>query len=265
MSLVFGAICPHPPILIPKIGKSDLNKVRKTIQALLNLEKKLIATKPDIIIILSPHGLLETDKFTILGAKNLFGDFNQFGDWQTKMIFRNDLELSRSIQKESLKNNLPVDVIDVSSLDHGVLVPLFYLTSGKLDNLPIVCMGYSLLSNNIHFKFGQIIKNAIRKNKKRVAFIASGDLSHRLIPSAPAGYSPEGQKFDKKIIDLIEKGKNNEIIGLDRDFTEHAGECGLRSIIVLLGILDKMKNEPEILSYEGPFGVGYLVANFKIK
>jgi len=41
-----------------------------------------------------------------------------------------------------------------------------------------------------------------------------------------------------------------------------AGECGLKSIAILLGILEGIKYEPQILSYEGPFGVGYLTAEF---
>ena len=55
------------------------------------------------------------------------------------------------------------------------------------------------------------------------------------------------------------------ILSLDPEFVEEAGECGYRSIIILLGILKNLNWEPEIISYEGPFGVGYLVANFKIK
>lgn len=45
-----------------------------------------------------------------------------------------------------------------------------------------------------------------------------------------------------------------------------AGECGLRSFSFLLGILEESKInwKPEVLSYEGPFGVGYLVANFRL-
>lgn len=265
MSLVFGAICPHPPLLIPTIGQESLNQIQNTVRALLNLEKKLVKTKPEIIIIISPHGPLASDQFNVLGEENLSGDFGQFGNWQTKMAFRNNLELAERVQKEASKNNLPAEIINKNTLDHGMLVPLFYLTSGRLDNLPIVGMGFSYLDYNTHFKFGQIIGKVVKSSKKRIAFIASGDLSHKLTSDAPAGYSEKGQKFDNKLVELLKEKKADEILKMDPSFAEEAGECGLRSIMVLLGSLQGLTYKPEILSYEGPFGVGYLVANFKIK
>jgi hypothetical protein len=36
------------------------------------------------------------------------------------------------------------------------------------------------------------------------------------------------------------------------------------SILILLGILDEVKHEPQLLSYEYPFGVGYLTMEFKL-
>ena len=42
-----------------------------------------------------------------------------------------------------------------------------------------------------------------------------------------------------------------------------AAECGLRSFVALGGFLgDDATVDPEIFSYEGPYGVGYLVARF---
>lgn len=265
MSLVFGAICPHPPIIIPEIGQDELGRTRKTIRALLELEKKLVKARPQSVIIVSPHGPLGRDKFNILGGQNLSGNFNQFGDFKTNLNLRNDLDLASTIFKEINKANIPIELIDSSSLDHGVLVPLFYLLSGRLNNLPIVEMGFSLLSYETHFKLGKIIGEVAKKANKRIAFIASGDLSHRLTPDAPAGYSQEGEKFDKLLVKLIKEKGTADILRIDPDFTDEAGECGLRSIIMLLGALNSKKYEPEIMSYEGPFGVGYLVANFKIK
>jgi aromatic ring-opening dioxygenase LigB subunit len=264
MSLVFGAICPHPPILIPQIGQENLGKVEKTIQAYLKLEKKLIEAKPDVLIIVSPHTLIDPDQFNILNEKQLAGDFGQFGDQETVLNFRNDLGLVISIKKQAKKNNIPIRLMESNELDHGMLVPLFYLTSGALDNLPIVGMGFSFLPFDIHFQFGKLIGDVAKKTKKRVAIIASGDLSHRLTPDAPTGYSIEGKKFDQKLIELLKKNKIQEILKMDPILIEKAGECGLRSILILLGTLNNFSYKTEILSYEGPFGVGYLTTSFSI-
>ena len=101
------------------------------------------------------------------------------------------------------------------------------------------------------------------KNKK-IAVIASGDLSHCVTKDAPAGYSPRGKEFDEKLVELITNKNITGILKIDQGLIEEAGECGLRSIMILLGLLERINYTPEILSYEAPFGVGYLVANFKL-
>ena len=44
---------------------------------------------------------------------------------------------------------------------------------------------------------------------------------------------------------------------------ERAAECGYKSLIVLAGCYDRQDVESKLLSYEGPFGVGYAVATFE--
>ena len=41
---------------------------------------------------------------------------------------------------------------------------------------------------------------------------------------------------------------------------EEAGECGYRPLLVMLGSLSGEPVEPQVLSYQGPLGVGYCVA-----
>lgn len=155
-------------------------------------------------------------------------------------------------------------------LDHGCGVPLYLLTS-YLNNtvaqavpLKIIPIYYSGLNLDAHFKFGQLLKREILFSKNRIAVIASGDLSHRLSKDAPAGFSPVGAKFDKKIINYLKYKKTQEILKINNKIINEAGECGLKSIIILLGILDEIKFEPDLLSYESPFGIGYLTMNFKL-
>lgn len=259
--LVFAAITPHPPILLPAIGKENLNLIERTIKAMEKLEQELYAAKPDVIIIISPHCPILADSFSILQAKKYHSTLEQFGDLSAKLEFKADLELIHKI-KECFETKIPLTLISQEELDHGISVPLFYLTR-HLKDVVIVPIGLSLLNFQRHFEFGQVLKEEISKTNKRVAVIASGDLSHRLTPDAPASFSPQGKIFDQTLIDLIKKKNAQGILNLDPNFVEEAGECGLRSIIILLGLLQKIDYQPEILSYEGPFGVGYLVTQFK--
>ena len=123
---------------------------------------------------------------------------------------------------------------------------------------------FSFLPLETHFVFGKAIHRAAEKSNKRVLLIASGDLSHRLIPEAPAGYDPMGKVFDERLADALSRVDVQDILKMDRDLISRAGECGLRSSVILLGALDGLEIKPEIHSYEGPFGVGYLVASFNV-
>ena len=114
------------------------------------------------------------------------------------------------------------------------------------------------------WKTGKRIYQELDK-KRKYALIASGDLSHCLKKEGPYGFHSDGPKFDKALIEYLKKKDIKNFLKLDEMFPE-AGECGLRSFCFLLGILEAsgINYQPEILSYEGPFGVGYLVANFKL-
>ncbi|MFH1565417.1 MAG: AmmeMemoRadiSam system protein B [bacterium] len=258
--LVFSALTPHPPIMIPNVGGDNLKQIKNTVDAMEKLGDMLAEKNPDSLIIISPHGGLLPQAFTINLSPALKANFKNFGDFVTEMNFPNDTVLGQTIKEET---TLPTLYSNNEELDHGASAPLFYLTQ-KTKNLPIVPLGYSFLSYEEHFKFGFELQQIINKTDKRIAVIASGDLSHRLTAEAPAGFSPQGNIFDEKLINLIKEKDAQEILNLDKNLIEEAGECGMRSLIILLGVLSRTEYQPEILSYEGPFGVGYLVANFGV-
>ncbi len=263
MSLIFSVITPHPPIIIPTIGQENLKLVDKTVKAMQKLEKKIRKAAPEVVIVISPHGFLFNDAFCINLADKFSAEFKNFGDFSTHLDFIGNLDLSYRI-REALETKIPLTMVTEPSLDHGTSIPLYYLTP-KLKNFSIIPITYCLLDYQMHLEFGRKLKEIIVASKKRIAVIASGDLSHRLTFDAPAGYSPQGIVFDQKLISLIKKRAVKKILELDQRFIKEAGECGLRSIIILLGILEGLAYQFQLLSYEGPFGVGYLVANFRLK
>jgi len=260
--LVFGAIVPHPPLLIPSIGKENLEKLQKTIASFDLLEKELNQAKPDTIIIITPHGEMNHNAFTINTNQSYTAKFEEFGDFSTKLEFKSDLNFIMEL-KRKYESSMPIQLISQENLDHGVSVPLYYLTREYKD-ARIVPINYSMLSYDKHIEFGKLIKEAAFSLDKRYAIIASGDLSHKLTMKAPAGFSSRAKEFDKKLIQLLKKKNIDAILNMDQNLIEQAGECGLRSILILLGAIKDMKYEFEVLSYESPFGVGYLVGQMKL-
>jgi aromatic ring-opening dioxygenase LigB subunit len=262
--LTFAAITPHPPILIPTIGRENTKRIKKTAEAMEELEKKLFASKPDTIIVISPHGALLPDAFSINLNPEYVSNLEEFGDFSTKVKFKTNTALAFRIKELMEDKNIPLTMTSDGFLDHGAVVPLYFLTK-RLPNISVLPIGYSLLDFKTNFNFGDFLKEVILNEDKKIAVIASGDLSHRLTKDAPAGYSPRGKEFDDKLAELIANKNTAGVLKLDADLIETAGECGLRSILILLGLLERINYTPEILSYEGPFGVGYLVANFKLE
>ena len=259
--LVFSAIVPHPPLLIPNIGKDEIKKIEKTKQAMEQLEQDLYLTKPDIIIIISPHGSLFTDAFSINAHTHFVSDFEQFGDLTTKLEWTGADALASKIKQQIKVDEIPLQLISQEQLDHGSTIPLYHLTQ-HLPKIKILPVGYSELDAKTHLKFGETLKEVLMQTDKRIAVIASGDLSHSLTTDAPAGFNKAGKKFDEKIIELLENKNAVGITNMDAKLVEDATECGYRSILILLGIIKNMDYTFKNYSYETPFGVGYLVGNF---
>jgi AmmeMemoRadiSam system protein B len=147
-------------------------------------------------------------------------------------------------------------------LDHGALVPLYFPQAAGIKK-PVLPMAIAFMPLPKLFEFGKSLASTVKRMKRKVAVIASADMSHRLTPDAPAGYSPRGKEFDEKLVELVKNYDVNGILNFDPALAEEAGQDALWSIAVLLGALDGLKVKHEVLSYEGPFGVGYMVAAFE--
>ncbi|MCK5211943.1 AmmeMemoRadiSam system protein B [Candidatus Parcubacteria bacterium] len=263
MSIVFAAITPHPPLLIPLIGKENLARLKDTQNAFNKLAEELKKNQVDTILIISPHGEALESTFVLNQNTEYVANFEEFGDCSSKKTWAGNLGLAQLI-KATLKNKNSLHFFTDNKLDHGAAVPLFLLTE-KLKDINIIPMNTSGLDNKKHFEFGQKIQAALLDSRHRVGIIASGDLSHRLSPDAPGGFSARGAKFDNKLLLLLKKQKTQDILDLPDDLIEEAEQCGLKSILILLGLLDGLNHTPQVLAYESPFGVGYLTMNFIIK
>ncbi len=263
--IVFGCIVPHPPLLVPDIGRGQEAAISATTQAMEKLTDKLAEQHAQTVLVISPHGEYYGDAMGILTAPSSTGDLRNWGVPGPRQHFDNDLDMVALIQKEAGADNIRLKSIGKSSyeLDHGVMVPMHFLLSA-MKGVPLVPLSFSWLPLETHFAFGKAVGRAVEQSHKRVALVASGDLSHRLIPGAPAGYEPMGKVFDEKLVKALSCMDAEGVLNLDQELIERAGECGLRSFVILLGVLDGLEVKPEILSYEGPFGVGYLVASFEV-
>jgi AmmeMemoRadiSam system protein A len=260
-SIVFACISPHPPIIVHEVGHGRERATQKTTDALEEAARRLAERQPETAIVISPHGPLRPEAFGILTAPRCSASFAEWGAPQVVFAFENDLDAVALIRAEAGQASLPLEPIVRwrEGLDWGCTVPLYYLRPG-LGDARLVPMCISLLPPQQHFALGQALGRAIRRLDKRVAIIASADLSHSLTEGAPNGYDPMGPIFDEKLREAIAAWDVPTVLDMDERLRRRAAEDAVPSVSFLMGALDGLTVKPQVLSYEGPFGVGYLVA-----
>lgn len=268
--LMSAYLMPHPPIIVHEVGRGEEHKIQKTIDSFEKASLNIKNQRPDTIIIISPHAYVFSDAVSIDLRQTVEGDLGQFGAYNVKMEFKTDLSLANDIVKNTENKKIPIAKIDdkmisrfklSKKLDHGCIVPLYFVKK-HFESFNLIRMSYGFLSFEKLYDFGVQIGKSIREGDRNVVFIASGDLSHKLTPDSPNGYTPNGKVFDEKLLNLLRDFKVKEVINMDKELISDAAECGFRSVCVMLGVLDGYKVKSNILSYEGPFGVGYGVAEF---
>lgn len=258
--IVFAGITPHSPLLLESINKDQLEKVEKTRTAMRELADELYATHPDVIVILSEHPTSFPATFSINLSDPYKFDLKQFGDLGFDKKFRPAIMLIDRLQRSLRKNNQPVTLSSDAALNFAAAVPLSFLAD-KLPNVRLVPITYSEGTAKEHFQFGDALKDALLNAPERIAIIAAGDMSHALTSSSPAGFNKAGEFFDNMLQGLISANNSAGLLNLDPETVKDANETLYRPLLILLGVMERISTNTHILSYESPFGVGYLVAN----
>ncbi|MGI6784476.1 MAG: AmmeMemoRadiSam system protein A [Aminivibrio sp.] len=250
---------PHPPILLPEVGGGREMEAGKSLDAMRRLGGILGKTPPSVLLILSPHSPFGGG-ITFSLAESYRGDFGAFGASSVRLAFPGAPEEGLILARD-LGGEFPVHAgrDRIVPLDHGALVPLYFLFRDlEEEKLPRIILANPIgLSLDEAFRLGRRLAE-IKTGEDTWGLLASGDLSHRVTSDAPAGYSPVGALFDSMVEEALRENDPSTLLSLDPERVKQAGECGLRSALVFLGMAQRRK--VRFLSYEAPFGVGYATA-----
>ena len=265
MSIAGAIIVPHPPIIIPTVGCGQEGAVQATVEAYRAAARQTAAWEPEVLVVTSPHLIMYADYFHISPGKGASGDMSAFGAPQTRLKIAYDGELRQEIIRQAESAGIQAGTLGERdpSLDHGTFLPLYFLQEAGVT-CPSLRVGLSGFSPLEHYRLGQCIAQAIEKLDRRAVFVASGDLSHKLKKDGPYGYAPEGPVFDRQVTQAMANGDFLQFLTMDAGLCGRAAECGLRSFQIMAGALDGLAVQPKLLSYEGPFGVGYGAATFSV-
>jgi AmmeMemoRadiSam system protein A len=257
--IVAGALVAHPPILLAEVGGAQSQRVRATADALRELDSILSMVEADLVVVVSPHSPSSMTSLPVRRGANAGGNLARFRAPHVQVAAQVDVVLADSLIADGRRAGFSLIWAEETELDHGVVVPLHSLPK-TMANKRCIFMGVSGWPLGRFIEFGVWLQHRLRD--RFAILIASGDLSHRLTPDAPYGYRPEGPVFDRLVIDALRERNWKRIEGLDPDLVEEAGECGLRPLAILLGAAGAAGLQSHVLSYEGPFGVGYPVVAF---
>ncbi len=278
MPIVGAFMVPHPPIMLPEVGRGEEKIIQATTDAYRQVADKIAELKPQTIIISSPHSIMYADYFHISPGKRAEGDMSKFRASQVRFDVEYDTELVAEIcaisdsygQEKDNITSLEVQGFPAGtmgerdkSLDHGTMIPLYYVRE-KYSDFKIVRIGLSGLSLPVHYEMGQIIQQAVERTGVRAVYIASGDLSHKMKEDGPYGFAKEGPEYDERIMEVCGSGEFDRLLDFDEVFCEKAAECGHRSFVMMAGALDGLSVTPHKLSHEATFGVGYGICIFDV-
>ena len=270
MSILASFMVPHPPLIIPEVGKGGEKQIEITTQAYRKVAEDIAALSPDTIIISSPHSVMYSDYFHISPGKEATGSFTQFRAPQVKFREQYDTELGNEICRLADERHFPAGTMGERDryLDHGTMVPLYFIRQKYQEcrdshsEFKIIRIGLSGLALSKHYELGQIIQEAVKHTGRRVVYVASGDLSHKLQAYGPYGFAPEGPQYDERIMRVMGAADFGELLQFDETFCEKAAECGHRSFVIMAGALDGIDVEARELSHEDVTGVGYGICEF---
>ena len=170
MPMIGAVIVPHPPLIIPTVGRGQERQVQTTIDAYRAAATQVADWKPEVLVISSPHAIMYADYFHISPGAGASGSMASFGAPQTCLEVKYDAELRRALVQQAEAAGLQAGTLGERdpSLDHGTFLPLYFLQEAGVD-CPTLRIGLSGFSPLQHYQLGQCAAKAVDKLGRRAA------------------------------------------------------------------------------------------------
>jgi len=258
--IIIAGLFPHPPIAVPGVGRGREDTCNQTMTAMQMLAKKIVDAKPQCLVLIAPHSPRDRVAFGIWSGERLAGSLTHFGCPEAAVDLPNNEPFNKLLSKAIKSHNINSwRASGEFSEDHSSIVPLWYLCHAGWSG-PITVISLNYPGSGGLEELGLAVADAAKEYGQPVAFIASGDMSHRLLRNAPAGYHPQAKIFDGDFVELLNKGDYEHMKNFDADLRNLAAEDVVDSTLVAMAATGFCTRGRDVLSYEGPFGVGYTVA-----
>lgn len=267
LGLTFSGLLPHPPIVVPAVGRERGEDCRRTTDACRELAALLVASAPEHLVLVSPHSPRRRGAFGWWGGGRLRGDLGRFGAPRSRVDLPGDEAFLAALRQRAEGHGLPLWKIDEVELDHGAVVPLWFLVEAGWEGpTTVLSLPWPETSDELEsgelVLFGRTVAKSAAALGEPWALVASGDMTHRAKRGAPGGYHPRAVEFDELVESHVARGALEDLLRIPAELRELAGEDVVASSVLVAAAHDFTPREHRVLSYERPFGVGYLVAAF---
>nr|WP_279285832.1 hypothetical protein [Clostridium sp. SM-530-WT-3G] len=243
---------PHIPEIIDEIADSNMQRLKKTSEACEEIGKEISKIQPETIVILSPHGNLRENFFTISMGEYIYGNFKEFKNVDISFVVKLDNIFSRGVIDYFESNSINYTVNDSESknykLDHGSMVPLYFINK-NYRNYELVTINTSIIDSNRLFEFGKAIRKISEIQGKKIVVIASCDIANNeeFKTIHNESYKTRSNIRGSNIIDNI-KVMENSTFKIDK-FKEFQ-KYNIIYMPFMLGVLDEREVRGKFLSYE---------------
>jgi AmmeMemoRadiSam system protein A len=224
-----------------------------------DIASRITAHGPDVVVLVSPHSPRHASRWGICTQSPLSGNFGRFGADHIGVIVPGAPPAAARLTPIARELKLTTREIGGDNLDHGALVPLYFLRQAGWDG-PTLLIALPQPGTKTEERMGRAIARAAEEAGESWVILASGDMSHRLNPNAPAGYHPLAKEFDRTFKSRIDAGDLRGACAIDPGLREIAAEDVIDSCAVAAGAVGFRSLGHRCYAYEGPFGVGYLEA-----
>ena len=267
--LVSAALLCHAPIALPAVAGRRADDCAATTSAMRRAARAVVDARPDVVVVVSPHAPRLPDAFGVVVAgapRRLHADFARFGAPDVAFDLAIDDGVAAEVIAAARARDVRVEEIHApAELDHGAAVPLAFLVEAGLA-CPVVVVALPWATSHDPLRrFGRALADvAGARPARRVALVASGDCSHRLIPGAPSGFDPRASEFDRALADAVGRADWDALFAIDPALRARAAEDVVDTLTIAAAATGFPRRDVDVLSYEGPFGVGYLVATLPV-
>ncbi len=237
MPLVYGLYAPNAPNLIDPEAFGGVGKDAVAALAALDVPGRI---RPDAILVATPHWVSRNFQVQASARPRQIYDFSGFPRklYEVRYAPPGEPDLARRIVAEGQRRRLPVEATSDHGLDHGAWAPLLHIAPGA--TVPVVPMSITFLPPEEHLAWGEAIGAALAKSDRRVAFVSTGSITHRLdrFAMGDAEEWPEGARIEKEIVDLLLARRYEDVAAFDPDeWQTVAPEGNLGPLFEMVGAL----------------------------